>query len=150
MIQADTEQLEILGQQLKKAASNCDDSWYLQRCILSEMDMDAELMATICASNIWEHMNEAVSSAELLNESMAGLASVLKDVPELYEKIGKAYITKVQQITEYMLGLSAMYNNLIITEHKEWIPEIRGEYLVPVQQVLKKHYQFSGVVGDES
>ena len=150
MIQVDTEQLEILGQQLKNVAANCDDSWYLQRCILNEMDMDAELMTTMCASNIWEHMNEAVESSELLNETMMGLASVLKDVPEMYESIGKAYITKVQQITEYMSGLNDIYNSLIITEHKDWIPEIKGEYLAPVRQILKKQYQFSGVVEDES
>jgi len=149
MIQADTEQLEILTGQIKKLAEDCEECWYLLRSTLNEMDNDSEFLETSRAATIWSHMDEAIVHGEQLKEILLEMARVLSGVPGKYEEIGKYYVRRMEQMTEYMSGLKASYAYYFQEERRQTISELHGANLAPVHKLLREKYKVKGVMEHE-
>lgn len=149
MLRADTQQLEWLAGQMKKTASDSEECWYLLRSLWNEIDLDPEFLERPQGQQVWDHINEAIASLEILKETLLELARILASFPEQYEAMSGQYVRRIRQITEYASGLRAIYASVSSPERRREAPQLEGVELAAVHEVLCRQVRLKDVVRDD-
>lgn len=149
MFRTDPQQLEWLAVQMKKTAGDSEECWYLLRSLWNEIDLDPDFLARPQGRQVWEHLNEAIASLEILKETLLDLARVLAAFPEQYEAMSRQYVRRVRQIAECAAGLRAVYASVSSPERRREAPELDGAELAPVYEALRRQIRLKGVIRDD-
>ena len=104
----DTEKLSELNERLTKLSSNYEETWYLLKRIMNEIEWDLDFDMP----QVYQEMTEALQKLETIMDILNSLKNILKTRPDKYEELMKRHLNDIQKLSEYASGFQANFNVL--------------------------------------
>lgn len=144
MIKIDTDVLEQFNNQLNTLVSDMEETWYLIKYLLNEMDSE-ELYFNL---NVDTELRSAYSKLEELVERFESLKRIMKTVPDDYKEILTRHSDDLSMMGEYAQGLSHTYQIFLDVYHKERV-DVLYTNTSPIRYTINEIYNIEGVIKDE-
>lgn len=108
MEKIDTEKLREFNEKLTKLSSNYEETWYLLKRIMNEMESDLDFDMP----EVYQEMQEAYQKLEKIMEFLNSLKYLMKAEPDHYEIMMERHIDAIAKLSEYASGYKANFDVL--------------------------------------
>ena len=140
----DTDVLEQFNNQLNALVNDVEETWYLIKYLLNEMDIE------VLYNNydVDTELRSAYRKLEDLVERFDKMKQITKSLPYDYEDMIKTHHDEMSMMGEYALGLKHTFLSLSDIHHKERADMLHTN-TSSIKYILETLYDIEGVDKDE-